>query len=170
MAELNSVRDPVSSPRDRRAYPLIAISAATGVFFLLYHEVFHFTLSQTSILLILAGLSFGVPAVLGYTRYSFWKGTIPGILPWVGYRLGNWLNIPVTEVTLLNLVNAFIIDSTTALPVVAIMYIIGVGLRDRDALSERARPLAIRLAATILLLIAVEVALHMGYLTVAELH
>lgn len=66
--------------------------------------------------------------------------------------------------------NSLVISTAQALPVVAIVYIVGVGLRDREALSDRARPLAIRLTATLLFLIAIFVAGGMGYLQVGELH
>lgn len=81
MAELNPVRDPESSPRDRRAYPIIAISAATGVFFFVYYEFIPVTWSGQTLLILLTSVTLGVPLVLGYTGYSFWEGTIPGILP-----------------------------------------------------------------------------------------
>lgn len=170
MLEQNSLYEPESSSRDRRVYPLIVISAGTGVFFFIYYEFIDFTLSNQSILVVLAGLTFGVPLLMGYTGYSFWAGTITGILPWLGIQLGPWLELPLTPVTVRNLVNSFVIDASMSLPVVAILYIVGVGLRDRDALSDRARPLAIRFAVTVLFVIAVFLAGSMGYLTVRELH
>lgn len=166
----NSIYEPESSSRDRRVYPLIAISAATGVFFFIYYQFLHFTLSSQTIYIILASVTFGVPIVLGYTGYSFWEGTIPGILPWLGMTLAPWFELPITHLTIRNVVNSFVISTGQALPAVAILYIIGVGLRDRDALSDRARPLAIRLAVTVLFVIAVFVAGSMGYLTVRALH
>lgn len=169
MSELNPVHEPTSSPRDRRAYPLIAISAATGIFFFIYYRFLELTLSSQIITSVIVGLTLGVPLVLGYTGYPFWEGTIPGILPLLGVRLGTWIELPITYITLRNLVNSVVINTSQVLPVVAIVYIVGVGLRDRDALSERARPLAIRLAGTVLLLIAVFVAHSMGSLRVGAL-
>ena len=170
MVELNPVREPTSIPRDSRAYMIISLSAAMGIFFFIQDWYLGVIISGQTIDIILVGLTLGVPLVLGYTGYSFWEGTIPGILPLLGLRLGNWFHLPFTNVTLRNLVNSFVINTTMSLPVVVIMYSIGVGLRDRDILSERVRPLAIRLAATVLLLIVVLGARHMGYLKVAEMY
>lgn len=102
---------------------------------------------------------------MGYTGYSFPESTVVGVLPWLGTQVGTWLDPPVGLVSIENMANAFLIGAGVAFPVVAIPFVVGVGLRDRDALSRRRRGLAVRLGTAVLIAIVVFTAAQLGYLS-----
>jgi hypothetical protein len=156
-----------SNPRNSSTYPLIVLSVLAGGF-LFIHRQFNYTLPEAPALVVLVGLVLGVPAVMGYTGYSFVESTVTGMLPWLGLRVGVWVDPPFTLYTIENMVESFILSAGTVLPVVAVSFIIGIGLRDRDALRSQARPLAIRLAASFLLALVLVAATEMGFLSVDQ--
>lgn len=156
-----------SNPRNRSTYLLIALSVLTGGF-LFIHWQLNYTLPEGPFLVVLVSLTLGVPAVMGYTGYSFSESTVTGMLPWLGLRVGGWIDPPVTLFTIENVVKMFILSAGTILPVVAVSFAFGIGLRDRDALRNQARPLAIRLVGTVLLALVVVAATEMGFLGVDQ--
>lgn len=157
-----------SNPRNSSTYLLIALSVLAGGF-LFIHWQFNYTLPEGPALVVLVSLILGVPAVMGYTGYSFIESTVTGMFPWLGLRVGVWVDPPFTLHSIENMVESFILSAGTVLPVVAVSFIVGIGLRDRDALRSQARPLAIRLAASFLLTLVVVAATEMGFLNVDQL-
>lgn len=144
--------------------PLVALSVATGVFFFVQYEL-DYTPPGVPSMVLVAGLTLGVPLVMGYTDYSFRESTLVGLLPWLGVQVGTWSNPPIESIDVQNMANALVIFGGMALPVVAVAYVPGVGLRDRDGLADRERELAVRLAAAVLVAVAVLAATHVGVLS-----
>jgi hypothetical protein len=154
-----------SNSRNPRTYLLIGLSVVTGAFFFIQWQL-NYTPPEGLAICALVSLVLGVPAVMGYTGYSFIESAVVGMLPWLGLRVGGWVQPPVTIFTIENMVKAFVLSAGTVLPVVALSFGFGLALRDRDALKNQARPLAFRVAATVLLLAVVVVATEMGFLEV----
>lgn len=164
MASEDPPRATEPATRDRRVYPLVALSVATGVFFFVQYEI-DYTPPKGPAVLVLVGLTLGVPLVMGYTDCSFLESTATGLLPWLGVQVGSWSNPPIEAIDVQNMSNALVISAGMALPVVAVASVVGVGLRERDTLSDRERELAVRLAATVLIAVAVLAATHAGVLS-----
>lgn len=165
MPSQNSTRKSDSPHRSPRVYPLIVLSAATGAFFFIQYELKYTPPEVPSVILALA-LTLGAPLLMAYTRYSFLESVVVGMLPILGIRVGGWWNPPVSLLDLRNMLNATVLDVGLLLPVVTISYIVGVGLRGRDELSDRARPLAIRLGIAVLVFIIAYSLFQMNYLDV----
>jgi hypothetical protein len=141
-----------------RIYSLIALSTAVGVFFFIQYQ-FNYTPPAAPGIIALIGLTLGAPLIMGYSGFLFSQSTVVGMLPWLGLKVGSWFEIPLQLMHVENMANALVLRLGMVLPIVSFAYTIGVLLSDRQSPYEQMRPLAVRIAAAVLVSLVI-LALH----------
>ena len=143
-------------------YALTVLASATGAFFATHRLLFDLPLPEYAIFL--AHLLIVVSLVMGYNGNSFLAAVLTGVLPWAGYYASIWVWPPFDMTRLESMVAGASVGMMWALPVASLLFILGVRLRRDGTFTEQKRLLGLRLAAVILVFIAIAYALETGLL------
>lgn len=145
-------------------YALAVLASATGVFLATHRLLFDLHVPENATLL--AHLLIVVSLVMGYNGNSFLASVLTGVLPWVGYYASIWAWPPFDVTRLEGVMAGASLGMMWALPVASVLFILGVGLRRDGTFTEQKRLLGFRLAALVLVSIAIAFAHEIGLLQV----
>lgn len=145
-------------------YAIAVLASATGAIFATYRLVFD-QIPPHVIVLGAFVLIVGAP-IMGYNGNSFLAGVLTGVLPAAGYTASIWAWPPFDAARLEGMVAGALWGTMWGLPLASFLFIVGVGLRRDGTFTEKKRALVLRVAAAILITVAIGVALDMRLLRV----
>lgn len=148
---------------DGPSYLVAGLSAATGTV-LATHRLLLDVQLLGALLPLAVALVIAGPLIMGYTGHTYLAGVLTGVMPSAGAYVSVLTWPPFDARRIETMLTSALIGTGLALPLVAVLFIVGVGLRRDGSLADQKRDLIVRLFAALLVSGLILAAHDMGIL------
>jgi len=107
-------------------------------------------------------LTLSVPIIVGYNDGSFIIGVLVGILPSAGAQVSIFARYPLSMRIIESITAAALTGTALVLPLVSVLFVVGVGLRRNGTLTDQIRGYVLRIITAIILTVFILWILDIG--------